>query len=141
MFWLKEKLKSTRNYKIVKTEQRNHKDPLLCNFKTTKNNFFINFSSSEGKLLIKSSGGLFFNGSQRNTPFAVDFLRQHCFNLLLPRIGKPEKVELHLDSPLNSKLVKTFVSGFKGTPFKIIRIRDVTRIAHNGCKKKKKRRV
>jgi small subunit ribosomal protein S11 len=117
------------------------KATLVCNFRTTKNNFFITFYNRNGTVLVKGSGGLFFHGSQRNTPYAVKFLIKHCVHTLYEKSVKSRYVVLEINSPLNNMLVKNFVKGFRRSGLFIIRIRDITGIAHNGCKGVKKRRV
>lgn len=114
---------------------------LVCNFRTTKNNFFITFYNRFGLVLVKGSGGLFFHGSQRNTPYAVKFLIKHCVHTLYEKSIKSRYVILEINSPLNNLLVKNFVKGFRRSGLFIIRIRDITGVAHNGCKGIKKRRV
>lgn len=114
---------------------------MVCNFRTTKNNFFITFYNRSGVVLVKGSGGLFFHGSQRNTPYAVKFLIRHCVHSLYEKSVKSRYVILEINSPLNNVLVKNFVKGFRRSGLFIVRIRDITAIAHNGCKGIKKRRV
>ena len=114
---------------------------MVCNFRTTKNNFFITFYNRSGVVLVKGSGGLFFHGSQRNTPYAVKFLIKHCVHALYEKAVKSRYVILEINSPLNNVLVKNFVKGFRRSGLFIIRIRDITAVAHNGCKGIKKRRV
>lgn len=109
-----------------------------AHIQSTYNNTIITITDLNGAVLgWSSSGSLGFKGAKKSTPYAAS---QIINNVL-------EKVQKN-----NIKELQVFVKGVGGgrdaairalaaKGFEISLIKDVTPIAHNGCKKRKPRRV
>ena len=109
-----------------------------AHIQSTYNNTIITITDLNGAVLgWSSSGSLGFKGAKKSTPYAAS---QIVNNVL-------EKVQKN-----NIKELQVFVKGVGGgrdaairalaaKGFEISLIKDVTPIAHNGCRKRKPRRV
>jgi len=106
--------------------------------KTTYNNTIISFTDQNGNVLASSTAGENgFNGPRKATPFAASVIVRKA----------AEKV-----SQFGLKEVNVFVNGvglgresairsINANGINILSIKDVTPIPHNGCRRRKPRRV
>jgi small subunit ribosomal protein S11 len=111
-------------------------DFVNINVKTTKNNTIINITDNTNNMLyIISAGMLGFKGTKKKTIFAAQVLSEKILNKLID---------------LNIKKVKIFIKGIGNgrdiiikilSKLSIISIYDKTKIAFNGCRAPKKRRI
>lgn len=104
----------------------------------TFNNTLISITDDNGAVLSWSSAGhLGFKGARKATPFASQMATENAL----------EKAK-----PYNIKSMKIFVSGvgpgreaairvFHSKDFTITQVKDITPVAHNGCRPKKPRKV
>jgi len=101
---------------------------------TSFNNTLITITNIKGQtVLFASSGCLGLKGSKRSTTFAgqslADIVGKKMFALDF------RFVYIQLKGFWAAK--KPSLKGFSSSNFKILRIKDKTNIAHNGCKAKK----
>ncbi len=106
--------------------------------KATYNNTMISFTDPAGNVLAWATAGLNgFKGPKKATPYAASIIVRDAAN----------KVQ-----PFGLKDVSVFVRGvglgrdaavraLNANGFNILAIKDITPIPHNGCRKRKPRRV
>lgn len=102
------------------------------------NNTLITITNIHGKTISFGAGGfLGLKGAKRSTSYAGQtiaiLLGKKIFALGF------RYILLNLNGFGSAR--KTVLKGFLSTKLKILRIKDKTSIAHNGCKAKKKRRI
>lgn len=105
---------------------------------TTFNNTLITITDFKGKTLtFGSSGILGLKGSKRSTAYAgqsiATVLGKNLFNLGI------KFLQIKIKGFGNAR--KSVLKGFLAASLKIISIKDVTAVSHNGCRKRKKRRI
>jgi len=134
---LVENLKNNLYLYIIKNMQKKKIiDFANINVKTTKNNTIINITDTNNNLLyITSAGKLGFKGTKKKTIFAAQLISEKILNKLID---------------LNIKKIKIFIKGIGNgrdiiikilSKLNIISIFDKTKIAFNGCRPPKKRRI
>ena len=102
------------------------------------NNTLITITNFNGKTVSFGSGGfLGLKGARRSTSYAG----QTVATLLGKKIFALGFRYIILNLNGFGSARKTIVKGFISTKLRVLRIRDTTSIAHNGCKAKKKRRI
>ena len=127
---------SIRQYRNIK-----YKTNILVAFvyiSLSFNNTLITITNFNGKTISFGSGGfLGLKGARRSTSYAgqtvATLLGKKIFALGF------RYIILHLNGFGSAR--KTILKGFISTKLRVLRIRDTTSIAHNGCKAKKKRRI
>lgn len=126
---------------VQKIQPIKYKTNILVAFvyiKFSFNNTLITITNIQGKTISFGAGGfLGLKGSRRSTAYAGQtiaiLLGKKLFSLGFRYIF------VNLRGFGSSR--KTVLKGFVSTKLKILKIRDITAIAHNGCKAKKKRRI
>lgn len=105
---------------------------------STFNNTLITITNIKGKTLIFASAGfLGLKGVRRSTSYAGQTLATVLGNKM-SGLGI-QFLQIRLKGFGNAR--KSVIKGFVATNLKIISIKDFTPIAHNGCRKRKKRRI
>mmetsp|Transcript_31561 Transcript_31561/g.80375 ORF Transcript_31561/g.80375 Transcript_31561/m.80375 type:complete len:134 (+) Transcript_31561:397-798(+) len=105
---------------------------------STFNNTLITITNIKGKTLIFASAGfLGLKGVRRSTAYAGQTLAT-VLGKKISGLGI-HFVQIRLKGFGNAR--KSVIKGFTATNLEIISIKDFTPIAHNGCRKKKKRRI
>ncbi len=102
------------------------------------NNTLLTVTTEEGKVLARSSaGGCGFKGTKKSTPYAAQVAAEKLVEKVVPY--GIEKIDVYVKGvgPGREQSIRGLVSG----DFKIGRIMDITPIPHNGCRKKRPRRV
>lgn len=105
---------------------------------TTFNNTLITISNLKGHTLIcASSGFLGLAGSKRSTSYAGQIVA----NMIGKKVYELgiRFLQIRLKGFGNSR--KSVLKGLVTANLKIISLKDITPIAHNGCRSKKKRRI
>lgn len=127
---------SIRQYRNIK-----YKTNLLVAFvyiSLSFNNTLITITNFNGKTISFGSGGfLGLKGARRSTSYAG----QTVATLLGKKIFALGFRYIILNLNGFGSARKTILKGFISTKLRVLRIRDTTSIAHNGCKAKKKRRI
>jgi small subunit ribosomal protein S11 len=102
------------------------------------NNTIITITDRNGNALSwATAGGSGFRGSRKSTPFAAQVAAERAGNAAAEFGLKNLEVEVKGPGPGRESSVRAL----NNCGFKITTIKDVTPIAHNGCRPAKKRRV
>lgn len=137
---LKENNVNNSSFKVLKKFNKKHKQIYKgqAHIQSTYNNTIVTMTDLNGLVLGWSSAGLLgFKGAKKSTPYAAS---QIVSNVV-------DKIQKY-----NIKELQVFVKGVGGgrdsavralasRGFDISLIKDITPVAHNGCKKRKPRHV
>jgi small subunit ribosomal protein S11 len=120
-----------RAKKVVDTEG-------IAHISATFNNLLITITDMRGNALAWGSAGKAgFKGSKKSTPFAATVAAENCgreaMNLGLRR------VHVRVQGPGSGR--ESAIQALASVGLRVVSIRDVTPIPHNGCRPPKKRRV
>ena len=102
------------------------------------NNTIITLTNLRGDTIAWSSAGSCgFKGARKGTPFAakvvMETILKRCFDFGL------KQIRVSVNGPGPGR--ETAIRGLQKGELKITLIRDMTPIAHNGCRPPKKRRI
>lgn len=109
---------------------------IIVNIKTSSNNIIINLSNLNGDIIyIVSAGSIGFKNSKKKTAFAGQKVAEKILNKILEL--KINKIKIYIKGIGKARdiVIKTL------SKIKIISIFDNTKIAFNGCRLPKKRRI
>ena len=120
-----------RGKKVVESEG-------VAHISATFNNLLITITDLKGNTLAWGSAGKAgFKGSKKSTPFAATVAAENCgreaMNLGLRR------VHVRVQGPGSGR--ESAIQALASVGLRVVSIRDVTQIPHNGCRPPKKRRV
>lgn len=120
-----------RSKKIVESEG-------IAHISATFNNVLITITDMKGNALVWGTAGKAgFKGSKKSTPFAATVAAENCgreaMNLGLRR------VHVRVQGPGSGR--ESAIQALASAGLRVVSIRDVTPIPHNGCRPPKKRRV
>ena len=102
------------------------------------NNTMITITDAQGNAISWSSAGLMgFKGSRKSTPFAAQMAAEDAGRKAAEHGVKTLEVEV--SGPGSGR--ESALRALQSSGFTITSIRDVTPIAHNGCRPPKRRRV
>lgn len=126
-----EKVKGKRGKKVVESEG-------VAHISATFNNTIITITDSHGNTLAwGTSGKAGFKGSKKSTPFAAtvaaEAVGRDAMNMGVRR------VHVRVQGPGSGR--ESAVQALASAGLRVVSIKDVTPIAHNGCRPPKKRRV
>ena len=110
----------------------------IVHVKSTFNNTLICVTDLKGNVIVSGSGGSTgLKGQKRSTYYAA----QATSSLLAQKIFKNgiRKVYIRLDGFGDGR--EACVKSFLSEKLEVLKIQDITKIAHGGCKLPKKRRV
>ena len=115
-----------------------HKKTAIVYVKSTANNTKISVTDLKGNVLVTGSGGSTgFKGQKRSTYYAAqaitNILAQKSFKLGIRSIV----IRINGFGDGREACIKNFLL----ERLEILKIEDITKIAHGGCKVSKKRRV
>jgi len=110
----------------------------IAHISATFNNLLITITDLRGNTLAWGSAGKAgFKGSKKSTPFAATVAAENCgreaMNLGLRR------VHVRVQGPGSGR--ESAIQALASVGLRVVSIRDVTPIPHNGCRPPKKRRV
>lgn len=125
--------------KPTKTKQHEKIDEIGLTIHSTFNNTIITAGAlHSGKVLAwTSSGQSGFKGTKKGTPYAAT----SAMKTLLEKISvyQPHVLFVKVSGAGNGRDAALRALG--GTPYKVVKIQDITPLPHNGCRPKKARRV
>jgi len=102
------------------------------------NNTIVTVTDQQGNTVSWGSAGTAgFKGSRKSTPYAARMAAQDAAKAAMD-LGMTE-VELFIKGPGPGR--EAAIRAIQSTGIKVRSIRDVTPVAHNGCRPPKKRRV
>ncbi|MDP6394302.1 MAG: 30S ribosomal protein S11 [Desulfobacterales bacterium] len=126
--------------KKVRTGKKEKKNILsgIVHIQSTFNNTIITITDSAGDVIAWSSSGVQgFKGSRKSTPFAAQLAAENAAKKAMEHGMK--EVEVYVKGPGAGR--ESALRSLQATGFKIIKIKDVTPIPHNGCRPPTRRRV
>lgn len=121
-----------RKRKVKKTVERG-----IIHIHSTFNNTIVTLTDEAGNAIAWSSAGnLGFKGSRKSTPYAAKQAADSVANSLKDYGVKTLKIQIKGPGPGKNSAVEAFQS----VGVNITEVKDVTPVAHNGCRPPKKNR-
>jgi small subunit ribosomal protein S11 len=110
----------------------------VAHVKSSFNNTIITMTDAGGNVITWSSGGHQgrYKGSRKSTAFAAQLAARFCAQEVLN--GGMRKIEIWVRGPGSGR--EAAIRTLKAEGLEVTRIKDVTRIPHNGCRQSKRRR-
>jgi small subunit ribosomal protein S11 len=106
--------------------------------KSSFNNTLVTIADKDGNVVAWSSGGLMgFKGSRKSTPFAAQRSADQAAKRAMA-VGM-KQVEIRVVGPGSGR--ESAVRAIQASGLRITGIKDRTKIPHNGCRPRKRRRV
>lgn len=129
---------ATKSTKTKKKKITQNIDKGQVHIKSSFNNTIVTFTDMAGNVLSwSSSGKLGFRGSKRSTPFAAQSSVEDA-----AKVAKDygiKSVEVYVKGPGNGR--EAAIRTLQNLEIGVSLIKDVSPIAHNGCRPPKIRRV
>ena len=106
--------------------------------KSSFNNTLITIADKDGNVVAWASGGLAgFKGSRKSTPFAAQISADQAAKRAMA-MGMTQ-VQVEVVGPGSGR--ESAVRAIQSSGLRVTGIRDRTKVPHNGCRPKKRRRV
>lgn len=140
--WRPNQGKNKQPWKNKKRRQKDKKKPArpqgIAHIHSTFNNTIVTLTSLNAQVLSSSSSGRCgFKGCRKSTPYAAQRAAEVAGKKAVDRNLKYIKV--HVNGPGLGR--EKALRGLCRAGLKILLIRDLTRLPHNGCRPAKRRRV
>ena len=125
--------KVTKKRKITRNIEKGQ-----CHIKSSFNNTLVTFTDMQGNAISWASSGKFnLRGSKKSTPFAAQQSVEDAAKVAIDNGVK--SVEVYVKGPGAGR--EAAVRAVETSGIKVTLIKDVSPIAHNGCRPPKVRRV
>ncbi len=122
----------------VKRRDRKNVQTGVAHITSTFNNTVVTITDPAGNVLSWSTAGRRgFKGSRKSTPFAAQMAAEDAGRRAQEHGVKTVSIEVKGPGPGREAAMRAL----SNVGFKILSIRDVTPIPHNGCRPRKRRRV
>ncbi|MBC7833462.1 MAG: 30S ribosomal protein S11 [Bauldia sp.] len=122
----------------VRRRERKNITSGVAHVNSSFNNTMITITDAQGNAISWSSAGLMgFKGSRKSTPYAAQMAAEDAGKKAAEHGVRTLEVEVSGPGSGRESALRALQSG----GFTITSIRDVTPIAHNGCRPRKRRRV
>jgi len=122
----------------VRRRERKNITSGVAHVNSSFNNTMITITDAQGNTISWSSAGLMgFKGSRKSTPYAAQMAAEDAGKKAAEHGVRTLEVEVSGPGSGRESALRALQSG----GFTITSIRDVTPIAHNGCRPRKRRRV
>src|ERR1700744_1752963 len=122
----------------VKKRERKNITAGVAHVNATFNNTMITITDAQGNAIAGSSAGMMgFKGSRKSTPYAAQMAAEDAGKKATEHGVRTLEVEV--SGPGSGR--ESALRALQSAAFIITSIRDVTPIAHNGCRPRKRRRV
>jgi small subunit ribosomal protein S11 len=122
----------------VRRRERKNITSGVAHVNSSFNNTMITITDAQGNAISWSSAGLMgFKGSRKSTPYAAQMAAEDAGRKAAEHGVRTLEVEVSGPGSGRESALRALQSG----GFTITSIRDVTPIAHNGCRPRKRRRV
>jgi small subunit ribosomal protein S11 len=106
--------------------------------KSSFNNTLITITDKDGNVVAWASGGLVgFKGSRKSTPFAAQISADQAAKKAMA-VGMTQ-VQVEVVGPGSGR--ESAVRAIQSSGLKVTSVRDRTKVPHNGCRPRKRRRV
>ncbi|HBF34591.1 TPA: 30S ribosomal protein S11 [Candidatus Sumerlaeota bacterium] len=110
----------------------------VVHLRATFNNTHVCITDKAGNTVACASGGVVgFKGSRKSTPFAAQLAAEHCGKKALDCGMKT--VEVHINGPGSGR--ESAIRALQNLGFRVLLIKDLTPLPHNGCRPPKRRRI
>ena len=110
----------------------------VAHVQATFNNTTVTITDSRGNAIAwGSSGKAGFKGSKKSTPFAATVASEQCAKEALS--AGVRRVHVRVQGPGSGR--ESAIQALASAGLQVKSIKDVTPIAHNGCRPPKRRRV
>ena len=122
----------------VRRRERKNITSGVAHVNSSFNNTMITITDAQGNAISWSSAGLMgFKGSRKSTPYAAQMAAEDAAK----KAGEHgmKTLEVEVSGPGSGR--ESALRALQTAGFVITSIRDVTPIAHNGCRPRKRRRV
>lgn len=122
-------------------QKRRHKQVLegIAHIQATFNNCKICITDLQGNVLCTSSAGACgFKGSRKGTPYGAQLAAEAAARMAVERHGM-KRVKVKVRGPGAGR--ESAIRGLNSAGLNPKSLEDVTRLPHNGCRPRKKRRV
>ncbi len=122
----------------VRRRERKNISSGVAHVNSSFNNTMITITDAQGNTISWSSSGLMgFKGSRKSTPYAAQMAAEDAGKKASEHGVK--MLEVEVSGPGSGR--ELALRALQSAGFIITSIRDVTPIAHNGCRPRKRRRV
>ena len=123
---------------VKKRRERKHVEKGAAHIRSSFNNTIVTITDLNGNALSwASSGGLGFRGSRKSTPYAAQMVAETAAKAAM-EFGL-KSVEVYVKGPGQGR--ESAIRALQSAGLEVYMIKDVTPIAHNGCRPPKRRRV
>ena len=131
---------NTKGKKVIrKRRERKNIEKGQVHIRSSFNNTMVTVTDMGGNALSwASSGGLGFRGSRKSTPFAAQSAAETAAKAAIDLCGL-KTVEVYVKGPGSGR--EAAIRALQAVGLEVTLIKDVTPIAHNGCRPPKRRRV
>ena len=110
----------------------------VCHIKATYNNTLVSISEPNGDVIAwSSSGASGFKGARKSTPYAAQVASDNAIQKA--KVYGLERVHVIIDGVGSGR--EQAMRGITANQIEILSIQDTTAVPHNGCRKRKARRV
>ena len=124
---------------IKRRRERKNVEKGAAHIRSSFNNTMVTITDLNGKALSwASSGGLGFRGSRKSTPFAAQTAAETAAKAAIDNCGL-KSVEVYVKGPGQGR--EAAIRALQSAGLEVVMIKDVTPIAHNGCRPPQRRRV
>jgi len=132
------KVEKTKKIKIIKKKIKKNITNGIAFVNATFNNTIVSITDNSGNVIAwASAGSSGFKGSRKSTPYAAQIAADHAATKAQEHGLKILTVKLK--GPGSGR--ETALRALQSRGFKILSIKDITPMPHNGSRPPKKRRV
>ncbi|MCA3564523.1 MAG: 30S ribosomal protein S11 [Methylocystis sp.] len=122
----------------VRRRERKNISSGIVHVNASFNNTMITVTDAQGNTISWSSAGMMgFKGSRKSTPYAAQVAAEDAARKASEHGVRT--VEVEVTGPGSGR--ESALRALQAAGFTVTSIRDVTPIAHNGCRPRKRRRV
>ena len=131
---------AAKGKKVVKRRrERKNIEKGQVHIRSSFNNTMVTVTDAQGNALSwASSGEMGFRGSRKSTPYAAQTAAETAANAAIEQCGL-KSVEVYVKGPGQGR--ESAIRALQTAEIEVTLIRDVSPIAHNGCRPPKRRRV
>ena len=127
-----------RDRRVTKRKERKNIAAGVAHVNSSFNNTKITIADAQGNVISWSSAGAMgFKGSRKSTPYAAQVAAEDAGKKAADHGMRTLEVEVQ--GPGSGR--ESALRALQAAGFTVTSIRDVTPIAHNGCRPPKRRRV
>jgi small subunit ribosomal protein S11 len=128
---------ATKTFKQTKRTKRKVQKGIV-HIHSTYNNTLVTISTTQGGVVAWSSAGACgFRGARKRTPFAAKTAAENVAKMCLNQGIYEARVYVWGPGPGR----ETAIRGIYEAGLRVVLIRDITSLPHNGCRSPKRRRV